>query len=74
MVNHTMSQVQNATHGMERFLFNMLGDIMQRAQRVPGANTYAMLAVMVLLVLILVINVFKDFLPQRTYATQRDTS
>ena len=73
MVNHTMSQVQNATYDMEIFLFNMLGDVMQRAQRVPGVDSYAMLAVMVLLVLILIIYAFKNFLPQRDYATERDS-
>ena len=74
MMNQTRFQVQNATYGMEIFLFNMLGDAMQRAERVPGVDSYAMLVVMILLVLILIINVFKYFLPQRDYATERDAS
>ena len=74
MMNQSTIRVQNATHAMEKFLFNMLGDVMQRAQRVPGLNTYAMVTIMILIVLILIINLFKDFLPPRTHAAQRDVT
>ena len=73
MMNHTMFRVQNATYSMERFLFNMLGDVMQQAQKVPEMNNYAMLIIILLIMLIFILQLVRKCLPQRTHATERDS-
>ena len=72
-MNHTMSRVQNATYGMEKFLFNMLGDVMQQTRKVPEMNNYAMLIIIMLIVLIFILQLLRKCLPRCTHATERDS-